>query len=275
MIVRKTAADIEKMRAAGRVVAWVLDGLARAIVPEETRTADLDKLAARLVQEHGAKPAFLGYKGYPATTCISVNDEIVHGIPSERVLKNGDVVSLDFACSLRGYFADAAVTVGVGEISESAQRLLAVTRECLYVGIGEARVGGRIGDVAAAVQDYAESRGYGVVRELVGHGIGRSMHEAPDVPNVGRRGKLARIEDGTTFCIEPMINEGGADVEALSDGWTIVTADGKLSAHFEHTIAVTRRGVDILTLGDAADSLLSPPEMLEIGVLRRRALAAV
>lgn len=245
---RKTAAEIEKMRVAGRVVAEVLDALARAIVPGVTRTSDLDQLALQIARSRGATPAFMGYRGYPANTCISVNEVVVHGIPGPRVLQNGDLVSMDFACSVDGYFADAAVTVAVGEINPQAQRLLQVTRECLFKGIAQARVGARLGDVAAAIQRHAERAGFSVVRDLVGHGVGRSMHEEPQVPNFGRPGKGPRLEEGMTLAIEPMVNQGGYAVDALPDQWTTVTADRKLAAHFEHTVAITRRGPDILTL---------------------------
>jgi len=249
MIVRKTPAEIEKMRAAGRVVAEVLEALSKAIVPGVTRTVDLDVLALQICRQRGAIPAFNGYRGFPANTCLSVNEAVVHGIPDQRVLVEGDIISLDFACSLNGYFADAAVTVPVGEVSAEAKRLLRVTREALYKGIAQARIGSRLGDVASAIQRHAESAGYGVVRDLVGHGIGRAMHEEPQVPNFGRPRTGDRLAEGMTLAIEPMINQGVAGVEQLSDKWTIVTADGKLSAHFEHTVAITRRGPDILTLG--------------------------
>jgi methionyl aminopeptidase len=255
MIGRKTAAEIEKMRAAGRVVAEVLTAIERAIVPDVTRSKDLDLLAVQIAERRGAVPAFLGYRGYPASTCISVNDAVVHGIPGDQVLQNGDLVSVDFACSVGGYFADAAVTLPVGDVGPEVQRLLTVTRQCLFKGIAQARVGARLGDVASAIQRHAEGAGYGVVRELVGHGVGRSLHEEPEVPNVGRAGKGVRLADGMTLAIEPMINEGGAAVEALPDNWTIVTADGRLSAHFEHTVAVTKRGPDILTLPASRVSL--------------------
>ena len=248
MILRKTAAEIEKMRAAGRVVAEVLDALTRAVVPGVTRTVDLDRLAVEISRRRGATPAFLGYHGYPASTCISVNEAVVHGIPDDRVLREGDIVSLDFACSVDGYFADAAVTVPVGEVAPEARKLIAVTRECLYKGIAQARAGARLGDVAFAIQKHAERAGFSVVRDLVGHGVGRAMHEEPQVPNVGRPGKGVRLEEGMTLAIEPMINAGGYTVESLPDNWTIVTQDGRLAAHFEHTVAITRRGPDILTL---------------------------
>lgn len=248
MILRKTAAEIEKMRSAGRIVAEVLQAMTDAIVPGVTRTIDLDRLAVEIARRHGAIPAFLGYRGYPATICISVNEAVVHGIPGERVLQTGDIVSLDFACSLDGYFADAAVTVPVGEVSPEARRLMSVTRECLYKGIAQAKAGGRLGDVASAIQRHAERAGFGVVRDLVGHGIGKAMHEEPQVANFGKPGRGERLMEGMTLAIEPMINQGSYDVESLPDKWTIVTADGKLAAHFEHTVAITRRGPDILTL---------------------------
>jgi methionyl aminopeptidase len=258
MIGRKTAAEIEKMRVAGRVVAEVLQALTTAIVPGVTRTLDLDQLALKISRQRGAVPAFMGYRGYPANTCISVNDAVVHGIPGAQILKDGDIVSIDFACSVDGYFADAAVTVPVGVVSPEARRLLAVTRECLARGIAQAKAGARLGDVASAVQRHAERAGFSVVRDLVGHGIGRTMHEEPQVPNFGKPGRGVRLEEGMTLAIEPMINQGGYAVESLPDNWTIVTKDGKLAAHFEHTIAITRRGADILTLPvDAAAAAAS------------------
>jgi len=248
MIVRKSAAEIEKMRIAGAVVAEVLEAITNAIVPGVTRTIDLDRLALQISQRRGAIPAFKGYRGFPANTCISVNEAVVHGIPGERILRGGDIVSVDFACSVDGYFADAAVTLPVGEVSPEATRLIAITRESLYKGIAQARAGARLGDVSAAVQRHAERAGYGVVRELVGHGIGREMHEDPQVSNVGKSGRGERLMDGMTLAVEPMINQGVYGVKTMPDQWTIVTADGKLSAHFEHTIAINKRGADILTL---------------------------
>ncbi len=248
MIVRKTPSEIEKMRVAGRVVAEVLDSISKAIVPGVTRTQDLDVLALQIARKHNAIPAFKGYRGYPANLCVSVNEQVVHGIPGDRVLLSGDIVSVDFACSVNGYFADAAVTLPVGEISAEARKLLAVTRECLYKGLAQARIGGHIGDIASAVQKHAERSGYGVVRDLVGHGVGKSMHEDPQVPNVGKPNRGEKLMDGMTLAVEPMINMGTAKTEQLADKWTIVTVDGKLSAHFEHTIAITKRGADILTL---------------------------
>ena len=248
MIVRKSGAEIEKMRVAGRVVAEVLDGVSRAIVPGVTRTADLDLLALQIARKHGAIPSFKGYRGFPANLCVSVNEQVVHGIPGERVLVSGDIVSVDFACSVSGYFADAAVTLPVGEVSSEARKLLAVTREALYKGLAAARIGGYIGDMASAIQKHAERAGYGVVRELVGHGVGKSLHEDPQVPNFGKPRRGEKLMEGMTLAVEPMINLGVRETEPLADKWTIVTKDGKLSAHFEHTIAITKRGADILTL---------------------------
>jgi methionyl aminopeptidase len=219
-------------------------------------------LAEALCRERGGIPTFLGYKDFPAAACISVNEAVVHGIPDGRVLVDGDIVSFDFACSVNGYFADAAVTLPVGQISEEAKRLLIVTRECLYKGIAQARIGARLGDVASAIQRHAEKSGYGVVRELVGHGIGRAMHEDPQVPNFGKAGSGERLAEGMTLAVEPMINQGVAAVKELADKWTIVTKDGKLSAHFEHTIAISKRGADILTLPAPARTALTDTEAI-------------
>ena len=248
MIQLKSREEIEKMRAAGKVVARSLRLMSEAIIPGKTSPADLDALAARIVAEAGGVPSFLNYSGFPANTCISVNNVVVHGIPTDVPLEEGDIVSLDMGVLLDGWHADGAWTYPVGKISPEAQRLLNVTRESLYQGIAKARVGNRIGDIASAVQKYVERNGYSVVRDLVGHGIGRSLHEEPhSVPNFGSPGTLDPIKSGMTICIEPMVNEGTFKVETLPDKWTLVTADRKLSAHFEHTIAITREGVEILT----------------------------
>ena len=249
MIVLKSKAEIEKMRASGRVVARALRLMSEAIVPGKTTPKDLDLLAARIVEEAGGACSFLNYRGFPAHACISPNDVVVHGIPSGVPLVEGDIISLDMGVVLDGWHADGAWTYPVGEISTEAQRLLNVTKESLYQGIAKAKVGGRIGDIAQAVQTYVERNGYGVVRDLVGHGIGRKLHEEPhSVPNFGKAGKGELLKDGMTICIEPMVNQGTFRVETLEDKWTLVTADGKLSAHFEHTIAITKNGPDILTL---------------------------
>lgn len=248
MIILKSKADIEAMRAAGKLVARTLREVAGTILPGKTTPQDLDALADRLIREGGAIPSFLGYRDYPAATCISVNNVVIHGIPTDVPLEEGDIVDLDFGVILNGWHGDGAWTFPVGKISESAQRLLNVTRESLMQGIAKARAGNHVGDISAAVQRYVESHGYGVVRELVGHGIGRQLHEEPSVPNFGKAGKGPLLKEGMTMCIEPMVNEGTYKVKTLKDGWTMLTADGKLSAHFEHMVAVTKDGPEILTL---------------------------
>lgn len=237
------------MRKAGRVVARALRVMSEAIVPGKTSPAELDALAKRIIEEAGGRPSFLNYRGFPASSCISVNDTVVHGIPDATPLAEGDIIGLDLGVQLDGWHADGAWTYPVGTISKEAQRLLNVTRESLFQGISKAKVGNRIGDVSAAVQKYVESNGYSVVRDLVGHGIGRNLHEEPaSVPNFGQAGKGEVLREGITMCIEPMVNEGTFKVVTLADKWTLKTADGSLSAHFEHTIAITREGPEILTL---------------------------
>ncbi len=248
MIHLKKASEIAKMREAGRVVARAIRAMHEAIVPEKTTLQELDAIAARLVAETGGICSFLNYRGYPANTCLSVNEVVIHGIPGNRVLNEGDIVDLDIGVTLDGWSADAAWTFPVGAISASAQRLLNVSRESLFQGIAKAKIGNRIGDISSAVQKYVESNGYSVVRDLVGHGIGRTVHEEPSVPNFGKAGKGELLREGTTICIEPMVNEGTFKVNTLADKWTVVTADGKLSAHFEHTVAVTKDGPEILTV---------------------------
>jgi methionyl aminopeptidase len=249
LIVLKSKQDIEKMRASGRVVARALRTMSEAIVPGKTTPLELDAIAARVVEEAGGVCSFLNYRGFPKHACISPNEVVVHGIPSDVPLVEGDIISLDMGVVMDGWHADGAWTYPVGEISTEAQRLLNVTRESLYQGISKAKVGGRIGDIAAAVQKYVEQNGYSVVRDLVGHGIGRNLHEEPhSVPNFGKAGKGEILRDGMTICIEPMVNQGTFKVRTLEDKWTLVTADGQLSAHFEHTVAITKSGPDILTL---------------------------
>lgn len=249
MITLKTPEEIEKMRAAGRLLAKALRAMGESIVPGRTTTADLDALAEEIVRAGGGVPAFKGYRGFPASVCASVNDEVVHGIPSpDRVLQPGDIVGLDLGVSLDGWNADAAWTFPVGDVEPAVQRLLNVTRESLFQGIAKARTGNRIGDVAAAIQRYVEKNGYSVVRDLVGHGIGRSIHEEPSVPNFGKPGQGPALREGMTICIEPMVNMGTWKVRTLQDQWTMVAADGKPSAHFEHTVAITKDGPLILTL---------------------------
>jgi methionyl aminopeptidase len=244
----KTPEDVARLREACLVVHGVLEELAAAAVPGVT-TAELDRLAAARARERGAAPAFLGYHGYPASLCISVNDEVVHGIPSpRRVLRDGDVVGLDFGVVKDGFFGDAARTVAVGRASADALRLIEATRDALLAGVACAIPGGRLGDIGAAVQALVEARRYSIVREFVGHGIGRRLHEPPQVPNYGTAGAGRRIEVGLVLAIEPMVNAGAPEISLLDDGWTAVTADGSLSAHFEHTVAVTENGPEILTL---------------------------
>ena len=247
MIILKSRDEIEKMRAASQVVALALAGLAEKVRPGVT-TGELDRFAEDVLRSHGAVPSFLGYKGYPSAACISINCEVVHGIPGSRRLEEGDIVGIDLGAIVNGYHGDSAITVPVGQVSAEAARLMKVTREALFAGIKMAEAGNRLGDVSHAIQKHAESRGYSVVRDLVGHGIGRTMHEEPQVPNFGPPGRGPLLEAGMTLAIEPMINAGGYQVETLADGWTMVTKDRRLSAHFEHTVAVTENGADILTL---------------------------
>ena len=247
MIVCRSAAELERMRDAGRLVGEVLTELAAHVKPGVT-TADLDALAEKRIAQAGATPAFKGYHGYPATICASINEEVIHGIPSgRRVLNEGDIVSIDVGASLGGYFGDSAMTLPVGPVSEDAATLLRVTEEALYKAIERVRVGGRISDIGHAVQQHVEAYGFSVVREFVGHGIGQRMHEEPQVPNYGDPGRGPRLAEGMVLAIEPMVNAGKPAVKVLGDGWTAVTRDGSLSAHFEHTVAVTADGPWILT----------------------------
>ena len=259
MIVRKTPADVEKMRVAGRIVAEVLDAVEKSVVPDVTTTADLNRLAETICRDRGGYPTFLGYNAFPAAACISVNEVVVHGIPGGRVLRSGDLVSFDFACTLNGFVADAAITIPVGDVSPEARRLLGVTREALYRGIAKARVGARMGEVSSAIQRYVESAGFSIVRSMVGHGVGRTLHEDPEVPNWGKPVQGIRLIEGMTLAIEPMVNAGKRDTRTLDDKWTVVTKDGSLSAHFEHTVALTKRGADILTLPFGATGLHGKP----------------
>ena len=249
MIILKTSREIGLMRQAGRVSAKALQ-LAGAAVEPGVSTAEIDRIARKYIESQGAKPSFLGYEGYPATACISVNDQVIHGIPGHRILKQGDIVSIDVGAQLEGFHGDNAWTFACGEISAEAQALMDATREGLFAGIAQALAGNRIGDIGSTVQRYVEARGYSVVRQFVGHGVGASMHEAPEVPNFGTPGRGVRLLPGMTIAIEPMVNAGTKDVIVQKDGWTTVTADGSLSAHFEHTIAVTSNGPIILTLPD-------------------------
>jgi methionyl aminopeptidase len=247
MIVCKSSAELDMMHRAGLIVWDVLNELRQAVQPGVT-TMDLEKLAAKCTAEHGVRPAFKGYRGYPCVLCASVNQEIVHGIPkASRRLKEGDVISLDFGVESNGYYGDAALTVPVGKISPEAEKLLRVTRESLDRAIELVRPGSRLGDISHAVQTWVEQNGFTVVREFVGHGIGTKMHEEPNVPNYGEAGRGPKLQEGMVFAIEPMVNAGGPDVKVLDDHWTAVTTDGSYSAHFEHTVAATADGPWILT----------------------------
>ncbi|HEY8393775.1 MAG TPA: type I methionyl aminopeptidase [Thermaerobacter sp.] len=249
MVEIKSSREIEYMRRAGQIVAGVLQELARALRPGVT-TAELDRLAERLIREAGGEPAFKGYQGYPATICASINDEVVHGIPSPgRVVREGDIVSIDVGARYQGYYGDSAATFAVGQVPGEARRLLEVTRESLYAAIAEARPGRRLGDVGHAVQRVVEAAGFSVVRDYAGHGIGRAMHEDPQVPNYGTPGTGLRLRPGMVLAIEPMVNAGGYEVRVDADGWTVRTADGSLSAHFEHTVLITEGEPEILTAG--------------------------
>jgi methionyl aminopeptidase len=242
----ETADELEGLRRAGRVVAVVLRELRRRVQPGVT-TAELDAAAESRVRAAGAEPAFKGYRGYPATLCASVNEQVVHGIPNRTPLASGDIVSLDMGVKLNGYYGDSAVTVPVGTVDDNVRKLLRVTREALDKGIAQVKVGGRISDIGHAIQAHVEANGFSVVREFVGHGIGASLHEEPQIANYGEPGRGPRLAEGMTLAIEPMVNMGKAAVRVLADGWTAVTRDGSLSAHFEHTVAVTADGPWILT----------------------------
>lgn len=251
MIVCKSVREIEKLRVSGRVVRGILEEMRAQVRPGVT-TLELESYVTRRVKQLGVKPAFRGYRGYPCCLCASINSEIVHGIPSRRPLKEGDIVSLDLGVIVDGYYGDSALTVPVGEISDSLKRLLRVTEESLEIGISQARLGNHLEDISAAVQAHAEKAGYSVVREFVGHGIGRALHEEPQIPNFGKAGHGPVLKEGMVLAIEPMVNEGGSDVRVLDDQWTAVTADGGFSAHFEHMVAITRNGPDVLTRLEAA-----------------------
>jgi methionyl aminopeptidase len=252
----KSERDLEAMRAAGQVVAGALHELSERISPGVS-TFDLDCWAFDFLRRRGASPSFKGYRGFPATICASVNEEVVHGIPSRRrVLQEGDIIGIDVGARLRGFHADAAVTVAVGRVSEEARRLLEVTRAALWQGLEQARPGRRLHEISGAIQRHVESHGFTIVREMVGHGIGRAMHEEPQVPNyISPEHDDPLLREGMTFAVEPMVNLGAAEIEVLPDNWTVRTRDGRLSAHFEHTVAVTRDGPRILTLREEGDSI--------------------
>jgi len=246
VIILKTPREIEKMREANRVVAEVLAETRERVKPGVT-TRELDLFAEERCLKRNARPAFKGYRGYPFSLCTSVNEQVVHGFPSERRLEEGDVISLDFGALHRGFYGDAAITLPVGQVVEEARLLLATTREALYRGIEQCRASGRLYDISAAIQEHAEGRGFSVVRQFVGHGIGRALHERPQVPNYGVAGSGPVLKPGMVLAIEPMVNAGGSEVKVLEDGWTAVTVDGSLSAHFEHSVAITEDGYEILS----------------------------
>jgi methionyl aminopeptidase len=247
VIILKTPQEIEKMRRAGRIVAATRARVAAAVRPGIT-TLDLDRVAEEHIAEQGAIPNFKGYRGFPATICTSINEQVVHGIPSKRALREGDLVSLDFGAIWEGYHADSAITVFCGEPpSAEAEKLVRVTEESLEAGVGQIRSGGRLSDIGHAVQHLVEGAGFSVVREYVGHGIGQSLHEDPQIPNYRQSGRGPELKPGLVIAVEPMVNMGGWETRVLDDDWTVVTADGSLSAHFEHTIALTNEGAEVLT----------------------------
>ena len=249
-IIIKSPSEIAAMRRAGMVVASILKILSKEIRAGMT-TGQVDDIAVRELTRYGATPSFKGYRGFPATLCVSINEEIVHGIPGDRVIQEGDIVSLDFGAIVDGFHGDAALTVGVGSISPQAKQLLRITKSCLEVGISVARAGAHLGDISAAIQHCAESRGFSVVREYTGHGIGREMHEEPQIPNFGLPGQGPVLHKGMALAIEPMVNIGGWQTKVKDDHWTVVTADGNLSAHFEKTIAITDGEAEVLTPWDS------------------------
>lgn len=248
MIVLKTGRELQIMKEACRISAGALLTAGKAVEPGVT-TAELDKLAEDYIRSQGGEPNFKNYQGFPATACISINNEVIHGIPTKaRKLKQGDIVSIDLGAKFQGYHGDNAATFACGDISPEAKRLIDTTRESLYKGIAAAVAGGRIGDIGHAVQSYVEACGYSVVRQFVGHGVGAHLHEAPEVPNFGTAGRGIRLLPGMTLAIEPMVNAGGYDVKIMPDGWTVLTKDGSLSAHFEHTVVITPDGPKIMTV---------------------------
>ena len=247
MIVLKTTRELSLMKEAGAIAAGALKAAGAAVEPGVS-TEEINRIAHNYIVKNGGIPTFLGYNGYPAASCMSINDEVIHGIPSKkRIIKAGDIVSIDVGATLNGYVGDNAATFAAGDISPEAQRLCDTTRESLYEGIKMAVAGGRLGDIGSTIQRYCEERGFSVVREFTGHGVGKQMHEDPSVPNFGTPGRGVRLLPGMTLAIEPMINAGGAGIRQLPDGWTIKTKDGALSAHFEHTVAITSNGPVILT----------------------------
>ncbi len=255
MVIIKTSEEIALIREGGKILARILEDLGKAVKPG-IKTIELDRIAESLVFKYGAVAAFKNYKpdfnhkdqaGYPASVCVSVNEEVVHGIPGNRVLQEGDIVSLDMGVLYKGYYTDAAITVGAGKISPIARKLIDVTKKSLEFAIAETKIGNRLGDIGWAAQSYAEKNGFSVVRDLVGHGVGKFIHEEPEIPNFGRPGTGLELKEGMVLAFEPMITAGNYKVKTLADGWTIATCDKSLSAHFEHTVAVTKNGAEVLT----------------------------
>ena len=246
MVILKQTDEIAKARTSNKIVAEVLS-LLREIVKPGMTTRELDKIAEGVTERRGAKAAFKGYRGYPFSLCTSVNEEVVHGMPSDRILVEGDIIGLDFGIYHQGLYGDAAITVPVGQVSDQATRLMQVTEQSLYAAIDQVCCGNRLGDVSSAVQGTVETAGYSVVRDFVGHGIGKSLHEDPQIPNFGKRGRGIELKKGMVLAIEPMVNAGKYKVKVLADGWTVVTEDGSLSAHFEHSVAITDNGPEILS----------------------------
>lgn len=261
MIFIKNAEEIELIRHSSLLVGLAHAEVAKIMEPGVS-TAKLDQVAEEFIRDNGGEPAFKGYRGFPATLCISINAAVVHGIPSDRILESGDVVSVDCGVKKNGFYGDSAYTYTVGEVSDEVRQLLKVTKESLYLGIEQAVAGKRIGDIGFAVQSHAEAHNYGVVRELVGHGVGKKLHESPEVPNYGRRGTGTKLKEGMVIAIEPMINLGKKEVRQEADGWTITTADGKPSAHFEHTVAIGKGQADILSSFDAIEEVLTNKKVI-------------
>lgn len=256
MIFLKTEDEIELMRLSNQLVARTLGEVAKIVKPGVT-TLDLDKIAEQFIRDNGGVPAFLNYHGFPNTLCTSINDKVVHGIPNKQILKDGDIVSVDCGVLMNDFFGDSAYTFAVGNVSDDAKQLLRVTKESLYKGIESAKAGKRLGDIGFAIQSYCESFGYSVVREMVGHGIGRNLHEAPEVPNYGKKGSGLLLKEGMVLAIEPMINLGRRNIVQENDGWTVRTIDNKLSAHFEHSIVIRKNGAEVLSSFDFVEEVLS------------------
>jgi methionyl aminopeptidase len=246
VIILKSPREIEQLKIANAIAAEVLERLKGGVKPGIT-TQELDGIAEETILSKGASPAFKGYRGYPKSICASINEEVVHGIPGQRKLKDGDIVSLDVGVNFHGYYGDAALSLPVGDVDPAAQKLLEVTEKALYIGIDMAKVGNRLFDISYAIQEWVEKHGFSVVRDFVGHGIGKNLHEDPQIPNFGSPHQGPRLEKGMVFALEPMVNEGTYEVRILQDGWTVVTADGKRSAHFEHTVAILNGGAQILS----------------------------